>query len=182
MNQLALLSCLSLALVAGCSKKHEVAAPGPAGPPAGKVAAPHVNDPSLVCRGGEHGRTVYSVELGFPDGCGPIPTEPGGQARDLEITIEGAPPTAYIMDPVDLATRSVAFAAEGCGASITYVGAIGTLELGLAAVERGDNAISGTGRWAPTGGTACDVKISGTFSDYGNDTSGDDEDDEGGDD
>ncbi len=169
MKHLSICAALALALLVGCSKKHagDVVGPGRAAPGAGKVAPPKVNDPQIVCRAGDAGRTVYTVELGFPDGCGPLPTEPGGQARELEITIEGAPPTAYIVQPVDLTPRSVAFVAEGCGAAITYVGGIGTLELEVAPVELGDREIKGTGHWQPTDGVACDVALTGEYSDYG---------------
>ena len=38
-----------------------------------------------------------------------------------------------------------------------------------------DREIGGTARWTATGGAACDLKVSGTYSDYGNDTSDDEE-------
>jgi hypothetical protein len=171
MKQLSLL-VLSLAVVAAaCGDKKKAAPVGPTPPPGeGKVAPPKINDPAVVCRGGENGRTVFLPEFEFPAGCGPIPSEYGGQIHDLEITVEGAPVKAYIAEPVDLAMRSVAFEPNGCGVAIVYVGSIGTLELELAALAYGDNAIGGTARWTPTGGAACDLKVTGRFSDYGNDT------------
>lgn len=153
-------------VLAGCPKKQAGPVEPEPGPPAGKVAAPKVNDATVVCRAGEQGRTVFLIELGFPAGCGPIPTEPGGQATDLEITIEDSPPKAYIMEPIDLVPRSVAFVSEGCGAAIVYVGAIGTLELEVAPIEYGGYDIKGTGRWSPAGGTACNIDLTGTYRDY----------------
>ena len=159
---------LSLGLaLAACGKK-EATPTTPAPPPAGgKMAPARVNDPEIVCRGGEAGRTVFSIELGYPDGCAPIPSEYDGQVRELEITLEGAPIRAYLPNPVDLTARGIAFEPNGCGASIVLAGAIGTLELAVAVTEYGDSAISGTGRWTPTGGAACDLTIGGTYSDYG---------------
>jgi hypothetical protein len=165
-------TCLSLALVAGCPKKNAgtdvepVPGPPPGGPPAGKIAAPHVNDPTIVCHDPDQGRTVYSVELGFPEGCGPLPTEPGGQASDLEITVENAPSTATIIEPVDLAARAVAYEREGCGARLVFTGGIGTLELEVAPAEYGGLDVGGSGHWTPSTGEGCDLTVTGTYSTY----------------
>ena len=175
MKQLSII--VVLALAAACHSKSSTPA-GPTTPPSGKVKPAHVNDPTIVCRGGEAGRTVFSIELGYPDGCAPIPTEPGGQAHALEVTLAGAPITGYFMNPVDLTVRSVAWEPKGCGAAIVYTGAIGTLELEVAPLEYGGREIGGTARWTATGGAACDLKVSGTYSDYGNDTGDDDDNDD----
>ena len=135
--------------------------------PFGKIAAPKVYDPEARCHDDEHGRTVFIVELGYPEGCPPIPSEYDGQLGELEITVEGTPPTAGIMEPVDLAARDVAYVAEGCAMRATFTGSVGTLELEAAASLEGMGYdLLGTGRWTPAGGAGCDLTIGGKYSNY----------------
>jgi hypothetical protein len=156
--------CTILLATAACGDKTQTttlpAAPSP--PPAAatpELSAPPVNDAAIVCQDAEYPRTVFQVELNYPEGCTPIPTEYEGQAHELEISLEGSPLTAYFIEPVDLQFQAVKIVSEGCAVAIKYSSAIGTLDINLAATE--DRAAAGTGHWEPAPGTGkgCDLPL-----------------------
>jgi hypothetical protein len=127
------------------------------------AGAPHVNDASITCGDADHPRTVFETEIAFPSGCGPIPTEAGGNATSLEITVEGTPAKATFIEPVDLAATSVAFVSAGCAAAIRFASpAVGTLDLSFAATD--EDGAKGTGHWKPAKGPECDVTVTAVIN------------------
>ena len=188
-------ACLPIALLAGCSgsKRPTTPAgdPGPAwvadpagvdpapsapyasdpAPAAGTATSPQVIDPDFVCPDSETKHFTLGLEL--PDGCGPIPTVVDAQdiylthlgSYYLGIEVAGSPAKTSRLESIDLDVRALGFVSEGCGASIRYVGPIGTLELAFAASDYNfaDDNIAGTGRWTPARGTACAFELTGSY-------------------
>ena len=140
-------------------------------PAAGTATSPQVIDPDFVCPDSE--TKHFTLDLALPDGCGPIPTVVDAQdiylthlgSYYLSIEVAGSPAKTSRLESIDLDVRALGFVSEGCGASIRYVGPIGTLELAFAAsgYNFADDNIAGTGRWTPARGTACAFELTGSY-------------------